>query len=302
MGATPLPLRPDGFGQTLPTPPELVDRRLPTVDHLPPPADGAYHSEIHPIDQATRDRMGNTWTEQCPVTLDELRYLNVGFWGFDGRPHTGEIIVHRDVAEDVVGVFGKLFAAQFPIEEMRLINTGDVQAPPTGDGNITAGFVCRATRQSTQWSAHAYGLAIDINPFHNPYQRGDLVLPELASAYLDRSVDAARDDPAGRRRRHGVRGHRLVLGRAVPVPEGLSALLGNGPLTLAMGGGCAYRGPEDAMSWLAGMFAIVLVLIAIEHLYLTWRDVRRTPDSMDLEDALALGELELRDDRRLGRS
>ena len=27
---------------------------------------------------------------------------------------------------------------------------------------------------------------IDINPFHNPYVKGDLVLPELASAYLDR--------------------------------------------------------------------------------------------------------------------
>ena len=36
------------------------------------------------------------------------------------------------------------------------------------------------------WSEHAYGRAIDINPFHNPYERGDVVLPELASAYLDR--------------------------------------------------------------------------------------------------------------------
>jgi hypothetical protein len=36
-------------------------------------------------------------------------------------------------------------------------------------------------------SAHAYGLAIDVNPFLNPYTKGDLVLPELASAYVDRS-------------------------------------------------------------------------------------------------------------------
>ena len=34
---------------------------------------------------------------------------------------------------------------------------------------------------------HAYGLAIDVNTFHNPYVKGDLVLPELATAYLDRS-------------------------------------------------------------------------------------------------------------------
>jgi hypothetical protein len=36
------------------------------------------------------------------------------------------------------------------------------------------------------WSQHAYGLAVDVNPFQNPYHRGDVVLPELATSYLDR--------------------------------------------------------------------------------------------------------------------
>ena len=31
-----------------------------------------------------------------------------------------------------------------------------------------------------------YGLAVDLNPSQNPYRHGNLVLPELASAYLDR--------------------------------------------------------------------------------------------------------------------
>ena len=34
-----------------------------------------------------------------------------------------------------------------------------------------------ADGRRTSWSAHAYGLAIDVNPFMNPYQRGDVVLP-----------------------------------------------------------------------------------------------------------------------------
>ena len=46
--------------------------------------------------------------------------------------------------------------------------------------------MCRRARTQTRWSTHAYGLAVDLNPFQNPYRRGDLVLPELASAYLDR--------------------------------------------------------------------------------------------------------------------
>jgi hypothetical protein len=37
------------------------------------------------------------------------------------------------------------------------------------------------------WSQHSYGLAIDVNPFQNPYVRGDLVVPERASAYTDRT-------------------------------------------------------------------------------------------------------------------
>ena len=184
LGARPLPLRPDGYGQVLPTPPELVERRLPTPDRLPPPASGGYESTVVPVPVEVLAR--STWRPDCPVRLDELRYLTMSFWGFDGRPHTGEMLVHAEVAHDVVGVFEELFAARFPIEEMRVVAPPRLDLPPTGDGNITSAFDCRPARGQTRFSTHAYGLAIDVNPFHNPYRRGDLVLPELASAYLDR--------------------------------------------------------------------------------------------------------------------
>jgi D-alanyl-D-alanine carboxypeptidase len=186
VGARPLPLRADGFGQVLPTPAALRDRRLPTVDRLPPPPGGRFRSTIRPIDPAVRVRMGATWTAGCPVGLADLRYLTVSFRGFDGRPHTGELVVHRQAAAAVVSVFARLYQARFPIEEMRLVTGADLEARPTGDGNNTAAFVCRPARKQTRWSAHAYGLAVDVDPFQNPYHRGDLVLPELASAYLDR--------------------------------------------------------------------------------------------------------------------
>jgi hypothetical protein len=180
-------VRPDGFGVVRPTPPELADRRLPTADRLPPPAGTRFAATIREIDSGTRKRMGDTWQPGCPVRLADLRYLTVTFWGFDRRPHTGELVVNARVADDVVAVFRRLHAARFPIEEMRLITSADLTAVPTGDGNNTAGFVCRAARGQSRWSAHAYGLAIDLNPFQNPFRRRDLVLPERASAYLDRS-------------------------------------------------------------------------------------------------------------------
>ena len=61
-----------------------------------------------------------------------------------------------------------------------------------GDDNLTAAYQCRASTGSSRWSQHAYGRAIDINPFQNPYRKdtreGRVVLPAYATAYLDRSL------------------------------------------------------------------------------------------------------------------
>jgi len=191
LGATPLPKGPDGKPLVLPTPPALRDRRLPTIDRLPPPAaDAPYSSKAAPIDEALAARMGTTWQPGCPVPLAGLRYLTMSFWGFDGKPHTGELVVNASVADDVQKVFGRLFEARFPLEEVRLVEPADIAAEPTGDGNTTAGFVCRPIVGSTSIpSAHSSGLAVDLNPFQNPYKKGASVLPELAGAYLDRSQD-----------------------------------------------------------------------------------------------------------------
>ncbi|WP_238993202.1 M15 family metallopeptidase [Nocardioides caldifontis] len=187
VGASPLPLRADGFGQVLRTPRELRVRRLRTVDVLPPPTSDRFEGSVHPVTPAFVRRTRLAWSPGCPVPLDELRELRLSFVGFDGERHTGQMVVNASVADDVVEVFRTLHDARFPIEEMRLVTQADLDAPPTGDGNNTAAYACRPSVGTTSWSAHAYGLAVDLNPFNNPYTKGDLVLPELASAYTDRS-------------------------------------------------------------------------------------------------------------------
>ncbi|MDP8960336.1 MAG: M15 family metallopeptidase [Actinomycetota bacterium] len=185
LGTRILPRRADGFGEVRPTPPELRDRRLPSPDLLPAPHGDEFVADVQAVPQEVVRR--STWSPRCPVALQDLRYLTLTFWGFDERPHTGELLVHTSVAEDVVGVFRRLYAARFPIEEMRVVSAGELTAPATGDGNNTTSYVCRPITGGSSWSEHAYGLAIDINPFHNPYLRGDLVVPELASAYTNRN-------------------------------------------------------------------------------------------------------------------
>jgi len=185
LGTRVLPRRPDGLGEVQPTPAELVDRRLPPPDLRPAP--DVFEATIEPVPDDVLER--STWTEDCPVALHELRYVTLTFWGFDDQPHLGEMIVHNSVTSDVAEVFGRLYEAHFPIEEMRVVAAHELDAPPTGDGNNTSAFVCRPSTGGSTWSEHAYGLAVDVNPFHNPYHRGDVVIPELASAYLDRDRD-----------------------------------------------------------------------------------------------------------------
>jgi len=184
LGSRVLATNENGLADAQTTPPELVDRRLPTVDTIAPPADRDFSAEISPLGGDPLAR--STWTADCPVSVAELSYLQVSFWGFDNRPHQGELIVNATVADDIVGVFRTLFEARFPLEEMRIVTPADLDAPPTGDGNNTTSFVCRAVVGGTRFSEHAFGLAVDINPFHNPYQKGEVVLPELATSYLDR--------------------------------------------------------------------------------------------------------------------
>ncbi|HSV38727.1 MAG TPA: M15 family metallopeptidase [Nocardioidaceae bacterium] len=186
VGAQVLPKGPDGFGEVRPTPPQLRERLLPTLDVLPPPTDGRWHVSIEPLTPAFVRRTDLAWKPACPVGLDELRYLEMSFWGFDGKPHTGQMVVAASLADDVAGVFRKLYSARFPIEQMTLTTQAGLDAPPTGDGNETSAYACRPSTGSTSWSAHAYGIAVDLNPFNNPYTKGDLVLPELSSSYIDR--------------------------------------------------------------------------------------------------------------------
>jgi hypothetical protein len=173
-----------------PTPPELVERRFTLPDRLPELPGSGFAARVStpaPADVLAR----STWSAGCPLGKDDLSWIRLTFWGFDDARHTGELLVNAGAADDLVQVFRQLYAEHFPIEEMRITTAPEQTAPPTGDGNDTGSFNCRATRGATVFSQHAYGLAVDVNPFQNPYHKGvppaRIVLPELASSYLDRS-------------------------------------------------------------------------------------------------------------------
>ena len=185
-----LPEADNGFGEVRPTPPALRTRAFTLPDTVPPlPGDGFAARVRSPPPAPVLAR--STWQEGCPVAPADLAWLRVAFRGFDGERHSGELLVAASAAEDLRQVFRDLWRARFPLERVAITPRSALDAPPTGDGNDTAAFVCRPVTGGSSYSRHAYGLAIDVNPFQNPYLKGSgpdrVVLPELASAYLDRS-------------------------------------------------------------------------------------------------------------------
>lgn len=150
----------------------------------------AYASSIEEISVERRSQMtGVTWETGCPVFLDDLRVLTVRHWDFEGGVQDGVLIVAATHAQDLDGVFQKLFDEKFAIRSMRpAVEFGGSDDASMAADNTSA-FNCRAVTGGSSWSEHSYGHAIDINPRENPYVKGSTVLPPEGSAYLDREAD-----------------------------------------------------------------------------------------------------------------
>jgi hypothetical protein len=114
--------------------------------------------------------------------------VRLTYWGFDGRAHTGSLVVNRRVTADIVVVFRRLYEARFPIRRLRPVSVyrGSDDASMAADN--TSGFNCRFVAGSRRWSMHAYGLAIDVNPVENPYVSGSRVSPPAGRRYLERGT------------------------------------------------------------------------------------------------------------------
>jgi N-acetyl-anhydromuramyl-L-alanine amidase AmpD len=109
-----------------------------------------------------------SYRASCPVALDDLRVLNVSYYGFDGATHQGTIIVNASVADNTVAAFKALFEQRFPINQMIPIDSYQANDALSVSADNTSGFNCRAVSGTKTFSEHSYGTALDINPKENP--------------------------------------------------------------------------------------------------------------------------------------
>ena len=143
------------------------------------------------IKTVTAQDLHASWRPGCPVPVEQLRAIDVRHFGNDGAVHTGRLIVAANLANGMVEMFRDLYNARYPIERMEPIDVYGGDDMRSMRANNTSAFNCRAVTGGTGWSEHAYGRAIDVNPFVNPYVKGSTVLPPESAPYADRS----RNDP-----------------------------------------------------------------------------------------------------------
>ncbi len=126
---------------------------------------------IYKISDSVKSRMlrGNSWHHGCPIGLDDLRYLHIPYVGFDHEPHVGEMVVHKDVADEVVHIFDALYTIGYPIHKMKLVSYYKANDWQSIEADNTSAFNCRHATGSKKWSKHSYGKAIDLNSIENPY-------------------------------------------------------------------------------------------------------------------------------------
>lgn len=143
------------------------------------------------IPEAVKLRMtGRSYPEEdAGISLSDLRYLKLLYYDFGGRVRRGEMVCNRAIADDLLYIFKELYKAKYPIASIRLIDDFDGDDQRSMEANNTSCFNYRTKTSGTSLSAHARGMAVDVNPLQNPYVKGEIVEPEAAREYADRTVD-----------------------------------------------------------------------------------------------------------------
>jgi peptidoglycan LD-endopeptidase CwlK len=109
--------------------------------------------------------------------VEDLRIVDVYYYGFDDKLHKGQLVVHKDVVLDVIEIFEFIRESHFPVNKVIPISSYGWSDEKSMMDNNTSAFNYRYISGTRVISNHASGLAIDINPLLNPYIKNDTSLP-----------------------------------------------------------------------------------------------------------------------------
>lgn len=145
-----------------------------------------------PITDDIKERIyGLSYKTDCTIPYEDLRYISVRYYDFDNQVQTGEIICNKAIAQDLVEIFYELYCNEYQIDKIRLVDEYQADDDLSCADNNTSCFNFRTVDGTSTLSKHAQGLAIDINPFQNPYvtypNGKERISPAGSEPYADRS-------------------------------------------------------------------------------------------------------------------
>src|ERR1035437_6634 len=88
----------------------------------------------------------------------------VTYYSTDGKIHNGQVLTNKKLVKSLEIAFHFMFENKFPIAHAIPIVKYGWDDKLSMQANNTYSFCYR----NTSYSKHAYGMAIDINPFFNP--------------------------------------------------------------------------------------------------------------------------------------
>ena len=112
----------------------------------------------------TYSRMEGRSLRNSEVPLSDLRYVKVLHYDHDENIRVGELVVNKDILDDVTAVFAELFEKKYPVNSMCLIDnyfggeTASSAKARSAERNNTTCF-CGGTG-----TAEGFGKAIVLNP------------------------------------------------------------------------------------------------------------------------------------------
>lgn len=116
----------------------------------------------------------------CPPELRErMTICPVVFRSFRGDLERGEIIVDRDLRDDIAALFLLMREHGFPLRSVIPISDPRFHGNDSLSmaANNTSGFNYRFIAGTKKLSNHATGRAIDLNPLQNPFVKNGTVDP-----------------------------------------------------------------------------------------------------------------------------
>lgn len=158
------------------------------------------------ISESLKEKMeGVSMNGISGTSYDDLSYLTIPYYDFNGKVQKGHMVVNKELADEVLLIFQELYNIRYPIQSMDLVdefknkmNNVDFGSDADKDAgtklditsawyNNTSSFNDRTTSSGAE-SNHATGCAIDINPLINPYVASGNYSPLNAKKYTDRSM------------------------------------------------------------------------------------------------------------------